>query len=105
MRSYPLRRGIAILQPSREGMFGCQTVIHRDDDTSDYICQAAAEGVLGIKVAKLPATGMKKDQDRERAAPLRRVYPDGDIPRRARNQPVFNAGNRFRFTARRYHHF
>src|SRR5207245_4734681 len=70
-------------------MFGGQTIIDRDNNTSSSIRDATAQRALRIEVAYLPASCMEKDQDRERATSLWGIYPGGNLTRRARNHAVF----------------
>src|SRR5581483_827841 len=98
MSSDPLRRGIAIVGSSRKLVFGSQPIIYRYHDTASFVRQAAAEGIVCIQVANHPATAMKEHERRKGTFSLWGINSDRQIALWTRDQPIFDACNRFDLT-------
>jgi hypothetical protein len=75
-----------------------QAIIHRNHQAPGQIRQTTAKRVLRVKIANLPAPGVKKDQYREGAATFWSIDPDRDFSRWTRDQTVLDLANRLWFT-------
>ena len=60
----PLQRGVAVFQRRRERVFGCEPVLHRDDDDVELIGDPAAEAAVLRRVAEHHSAAVDPQQRR-----------------------------------------
>ena len=63
----PAERVARIVHGRREAMFGCQSVVHRDDDAGGLIGQHATQGIVRIDAADGEAAAVEGQQRQQRA--------------------------------------
>ena len=69
----PARRRVTILGRGREAMLGRVPIADAHNDHAGAAAQVAAEGIVGLLVAKHPAAAVEIDHDRMRARRRRPV--------------------------------
>src|SRR5262249_33150916 len=89
----PLSRGVAIFGRSGELVLWGEAVVYRDHHAACAIGQAPAGGVVAIEVTNHPAAAVKVDQHWEWAVARGCVDANGNLPLRAGDRTVLDAGD------------
>jgi hypothetical protein len=67
LRRQPAQRGSGVVQSRREGVFGREAVVHRNDTQASSVGNAPAQAVVAVQVANDPAAAMQEQQTGQRS--------------------------------------